>query len=227
MSMKDPRFDAEVNVAGVANLLHAFGGKDFPHFVFLSTGGAIYGEQEVYPASEAHPCRPTSVYGLNKFVGEQYLDFWNREMGLEYSVLRLANVYGPRQNPHGEAGVIAIFNKLLLQEKVPTIFGTGEQTRDFVYVGDVVAAALAAIESKKSGTFNIGTGKETSVNELYREVCLALNKDVPAKYEETRAGEQLRSCIDATKAQSELGWNPQVSISEGIKKTCDWFASNK
>ncbi len=227
MSMKDPKFDSHVNVVGLANLLHSFGGKDFPHVVFISTGGAIYGEQESYPADETHVCQPTSMYGLNKYVGEQYLQFWRREMGLSYTVLRLANVYGPRQNPHGEAGVIAIFHKYLLGEKIPTIYGSGDQTRDFVYVGDVVSAVVSASESKTSGVFNIGTGVETSVNELYKLVCDSLQRNVSANYEEGRAGEQLRSCISPGLAKQELKWEPRVSFADGIQKTSEWFSAHQ
>ncbi|MCB0334610.1 MAG: NAD-dependent epimerase/dehydratase family protein, partial [Bdellovibrionales bacterium] len=219
MSMKDPKHDAEVNVVGLANLLHAFGGSDFPHVVFISTGGAIYGEQEVYPADESHVCQPTSMYGLNKYVSEQYLQFWHREMGLTYTVLRLSNVYGPRQSPHGEAGVIAIFHKYLLGGKTPTIFGTGAQTRDFVFVGDVVSAVLSAAETKTSGTFNIGTGAETSVNELYQLICNSLRTDISPHYEPSRPGEQMRSCITAALANKKLGWEPSVTLAEGIQKT--------
>jgi UDP-glucose 4-epimerase len=224
LSMEDPVFDTEVNVAGVVNLLHAFNGKQYPHFVFLSTGGAIYGEQETFPASESHRIAPASIYGLAKRVGEMYFEFWAREHGMKFTALRLANVYGPRQNAHGEAGVVAIFNTALLAGKAPTIFGSGEQTRDFVYVGDVVAAAKAVSERGICGTFNIGTAVETDVNKLYSMISKALNVSLVAFRGPAKAGEQMRSSIDATFATKTFNWKPQVDLEQGIGLTAKWFA---
>lgn len=223
ISMLDPVLDTDINVKGLVNLLSAFSRDDLPYIVFTSTGGAIYGEQETFPADESHILAPNSVYGLAKRVSELYLDFWRRELGLSFASLRLGNVYGPRQNPHGEAGVIAIFNKLLLNGKTPTIFGTGEQTRDFVYVGDVVAAVKAAIDQRIQGIFNVGTGKETTVNELYTAICAELECDTAADYQPAKIGEQMRSCIDTQHAAAELGWQPGFDLSRGLKETCAWF----
>lgn len=223
VSMENPVLDADINVVGLVNLLHAFSGKKFPHFVFLSTGGAIYGEQDVFPAAETHPIRPASVYGLAKRVGELYLDLWGREHKLTWTALRLSNVYGPRQNPHGEAGVVAIFSQRLLRKQTATINGAGTQTRDFVYVGDVAAAVRAVCDKKITGTFNIGTGRETSVNELYELIRNAAGAPNPAEHAEAKAGEQMRSSIDASLAQQTFGWTPSVQIEQGIKATLDWF----
>lgn len=223
LSMEDPVFDAHVNVVGLVNLLHAFRGKKLPHVVFTSTGGAIYGEQDYHPADESHPNRPTSVYGLAKRVGEMYLDFWARELKLSYTALRLANVYGPRQNPHGEAGVVAIFCQKLLQGKVPVINGTGQQTRDFVYVEDVARAVRLVCESRVTGTYNIGTSKETSVNELYAAICAGLASDVKPQYGQAKEGEQMRSSISANAALKAFGWKPEVQLNEGVQRTAQWF----
>jgi len=216
-SMDDPLFDAEVNVCGLLNLLQALRDRQATHIVFLSTGGAIYGEQEVFPASEEHPVQPTSFYGLAKYVGERYLDLWARSFGITCGVLRLANVYGPRQDPHGEAGVVAIFNKALLQREAPTIFGAGTQTRDFVYVHDVAEAVRVVCEEKISGVFNIGTGLETSVNELYRLICEVLSVDITPQSGPARTGEQMRSSIDAARAGKVLSWQPRVNLKEGLR----------
>ena len=223
VSMEKPVFDTEVNVVGVVNLLHAFRGRKYPFFVFLSTGGAIYGEQETFPASEDHPVAANSVYGTAKRVGEMYLDLWAREMGLDYAALRLGNVYGPRQNPHGEAGVVAIFNKILLEGGTPKIFGSGEQTRDFVFVKDVVRAVWEVAERRQKGIFNIGTAKETSVNKLFQFVCSSLGKDQEAEYHPAKEGEQMRSCIDPSHAGEVFGWSPSVTVEDGLKITSDWF----
>ena len=224
-SMKDPVFDADVNICGLINLLHAFAGRRLPYTVFLSTGGAIYGEQDYFPADEGHKIEPTSVYGTAKRASELYLALWARSHGLKYAALRLSNVYGPRQNPHGEAGVVAIFNNKLLRGEVPVIYGGGEQTRDFVFVKDVAQAVRTVCERGIEGTYNIGTGKETSVNTLYDLICAALGSKVKASYQPQRSGEQMRSCINAGLALKTFGWKPGFSLQEGLKQTCDWFRS--
>ncbi len=230
MSMEDPTFDTSVNVSGLVNILDALSrsrtvGAPAPFFVFLSTGGAIYGEQESFPATESHRIMPASVYGLSKRVGELYLDFWSRELGLPFAALRLGNVYGPRQNPHGEAGVVAIFNQKLLKNEIPTINGTGEQTRDFVYVADVARAVVTALEKRVTGTYNIGTGKETSVNELYDQICRAVGHRPEPNRVPAKAGEQMRSVIDAGAAGRSLGWHPEMTIERGLEATTAWFRS--
>ncbi|NLF25781.1 MAG: NAD-dependent epimerase/dehydratase family protein, partial [Deltaproteobacteria bacterium] len=218
-------FDADVNVCGLLNMLHSFSGRELPYFVFLSTGGAIYGEQDYFPADEKHKTEPTSVYGTAKRVSELYLQLWQRTYGLKFVALRLANVYGPRQNPYGEAGVVAIFNNKLLEGQVPVIYGSGEQTRDFVFVKDVARAVRLACDTKVQGIFNIGTGRETSVNSLYEMIIKSLGSTQKAEYQQERRGEQMRSCIDATLARNSFGWQPEFSIEEGVKLTCEWFRS--
>ena len=223
-SMKDPHHDATINVCGLVNLLQGhLTKKQSPYVIFVSTGGAIYGEQEQFPAPESHPIAPESFYGLSKRMGEMYLDFWNRSFGLEYGVVRLSNVYGPRQNPHGEAGVVAIFCKRMLEGKQPTIYGDGEQTRDYIYVGDVVDAIATMASGKNTGIFNIGTGNETSVNALLTGIMVALNTQVTPLYAPGRAGEQRRSVIDASHARNIFGWAPSKSLTEGLEVTCAWF----
>jgi UDP-glucose 4-epimerase len=222
-SMRDPLFDVQVNVGGIVNLLCACQRPYSPHVVFISTGGAMYGEQETFPAPENHVIRPNSIYGQSKRVSEIYLEFWAREMGLSYTALRLANVYGPRQNPHGEAGVVAIFSESLISGKVPTIYGAGDQTRDFVYVKDVARAVQTVADRKIPGIFNIGTGIETSVNALYAMIAQSLGSGVKAKYAPKKEGEQMRSSIDSALAQKTFGWRPQVTIGDGIGQTANWF----
>ena len=222
-SMKNPHHDVEVNVAGMVNLMCACSAAYRPHFTFLSSGGAIYGEQDVFPAAETHKIRPACIYGLSKHVGELYLEFWVREFGIKASVLRLANVYGPRQNPHGEAGVVAIFNEQLLGGKTPTIYGSGEQTRDFVYVKDVAAAAYKVSTERVSGTFNIGTGRETSINRIYELIASYAGAAGKAKYGPAKEGEQMRSVIDASLAGRTFGWKPVMKVEDGLKATTEWF----
>ncbi|HUH14572.1 MAG TPA: NAD-dependent epimerase/dehydratase family protein [Gaiellaceae bacterium] len=215
-SVEQPRFDAEVNVLGTVNVLEAAR----PHgaqLVFSSTGGAIYGECE-RPASEDDSRRPVSPYGTAKLAAEEYLATWNRLHGTSHVVLRFANVYGPRQLAKLEGGVVAIFTDRLRAGEGVTIFGDGEQTRDFVYVGDVVAAVLAAI-GHDGGTFNVGTGEETSVNELFETCRRIAGVDADVEYAPARAGEALRSVVDVSRAARELGWRPQSSLEEGLRLT--------
>ena len=222
-SMRNPVKDADINVCGALNLLSALDGSRLPYFVFISTGGAIYGEQETYPAPETHANRPTSVYGVSKRAVELFLDLWARQFGLRHAALRLANVYGPRQDPHGEAGVVAIFAKALLEGKSPVIFGSGEQTRDFVYVEDVAAAVNAAVEQKTVGTYNIGTGRETTVNELFVGMREVFGLKIEATYKPARVGDQFRSVIDPRLAGEKLGWKPRFALTDGLVRTCRWF----
>jgi UDP-glucose 4-epimerase len=222
-SMEDPKLDTDINIAGLINILQAFPGGVLPYFVMISTGGAIYGDQDVYPAPEDHPIRPDSVYGLAKRVSELYLDLWQRKFGLKFCSLRLANVYGPRQNPHGEAGVVAIFTERLLAYQQVTINGSGNQTRDFVYVKDVASAVKNVCVVQPNGIFNIGTGVETSVNMLYNMIKESLHSELEPKYGAAKLGEQMRSSIDATAAHKSFDWTPKVKLNEGIKETTNWF----
>ena len=222
-SVADPRFDAEVNIAGFLNLLEAARKSGVRKVVFSSTGGAIYGEQDVYPAPESHPTRPVSPYGVSKASGELYLGYYRAQYGLASVALRYANVYGPRQNPHGEAGVVAIFCERLLRGETCTINGTGKQTRDFVYGPDVARANLLAASGEVEGPVNIGTGIETDVNRLYALLARAAAVDRPAQHAPAKPGEQMRSSVDPSLAAKVLGWRPGVALEEGLHRTIGWF----
>jgi UDP-glucose 4-epimerase len=222
-SVADPAFDAQVNLVGMLNLIEAARQHGLRRVIFSSTGGAIYGEQEQFPCDEDHPRLPISPYGVAKFATEAYLFFYKAQYGIDYVALRYANVYGPRQDPHGEAGVVAIFCGRMLEDQPVTIYGGGEQTRDYVYVGDVVRANLAAVSSPVSGAFNIGTGIETSVNQLFRALAQAAGSNRPAAYGAARPGEQLRSVISPARAIKELGWRPEVSLENGLVETYRFF----
>jgi UDP-glucose 4-epimerase len=222
-SVADPRFDARSNVLGLLNLLEAARESGVQKVVFSSTGGAIYGEQDVFPAPESHPTRPVSPYGVSKAAGELYLGYYRAQYGLKSVALRYANVYGPRQNPHGEAGVVAIFSERLLGAQSCTIYGDGKQTRDFVHVRDVARANLLAVQREVEGPFNIGTGVETDVNHLYALIAEAAGVREPARHAEAKPGEQRRSSLDIGRAASSLGWSPQVPLREGLEETLAWF----
>ena len=215
-SVERPLFDAEVNVLGTLNVLDAAR----PHaaqIVFSSTGGAIYGECE-RPAREDDERRPVSPYGAAKLAAEEYLATWNRLYGTSHVALRFANVYGPRQLAQLEGGVVAIFTDRLRAGEDVTIYGDGEQRRDFVYVGDVVAAVLEAI-GRDGGVFNVGTGTETSVNELFEAARQVAGAEAKASYAPARAGDILRSVLDVSRTERELGWRPQTSLAEGLART--------
>jgi len=222
-SVTDPRFDADVNLSGLLNLLEAATAAGVKRFLFASSGGACYGEQEVYPAPETHPSRPVSPYGVSKAAGELYLGYYAAEKKLSYCALRYANVYGPRQDPMGEAGVVAIFSGRCLAGSTCTIYGDGKQTRDYVYVGDVARANLLALTSDYVGPLNVGTGVETDVVELHRRIAAATGSAHGPKFDASRPGEQRRSCIDPAKAGRVLGWRPEVTLEEGIARTAAFF----
>ena len=222
-SVADPKFDASVNVIGGLNIFESARQSGVKKIIFSSTGGAIYGEQDSFPADEEHPVRPLSPYGIAKFVTENYLFYYKEVHGIDHVVLRYANVYGPRQNPHGEAGVVAIFAKKMLRGEIPVINGDGKQTRDYTYVGDVVRANLLALKYSGSNIFNIGTGIETDVTQLFRILRGLLNPACPEEHGPAKIGEQLRSVISSAKIQRELGWSPGVSLSEGLKMTAQFF----
>ena len=222
-SVADPRFDADVNVGGFLNLLEAARKSGVRKVVFSSTGGAIYGEQDVHPAPETHPTRPVSPYGVSKASGELYLGYYRAQYGLASVALRYANVYGPRQNPHGEAGVVAIFSERLLRGEACTIYGSGQQTRDFVYGPDVARANLLAAERDVQGPINVGTGIETDVNRLYALLARAAGVDRPAQHAPAKPGEQMRSSVDPARARDVLGWRPTVALEEGLQRTVAWF----
>jgi len=227
-SVADPRFDADVNVLGFLNLMEAARGGGVKKVVFASTGGAIYGDPDPEvngggPQPETHPQQPLSPYGITKLVTEKYLHFYETSYGIPYAAMRFGNVYGPRQNPHGEAGVVAIFAERLLEGRQPVINGHGEQTRDYVYVGDVVRAVLAAFDHEGSGVFNVGTGTETSVNELFRTLNELTGGHAEEAHAEGKPGEQQRSVLDVSRAHETLGWRPEVDLEEGLRRTVEWF----
>lgn len=222
-SVADPGFDATVNVLGGLNLLEAGRRNGLKKVLFASTGGAIYGEPDYVPQDEDHVLQPVSPYGITKLCTEKYLFFYEQTYGIPYVALRYANVYGPRQNPHGEAGVVAIFSQRLLAGEPVVIYGDGSQTRDYVFVGDVVRANLAALNHEGSGIFNVGTSRETSVNELFAILRDAAGADVEAGYEAGRPGEQRRSVLSYARTEEGLGWTPSVSLEEGLARTVDWF----
>jgi UDP-glucose 4-epimerase len=223
-SVREPDFDAEVNVLGTVRLLQTCAEHGVKKVVFASTGGAIYGEQKMFPASEDHPMYPLSPYGVSKLACERYMHYFHVEFGLPYVSLRYANVYGPGQDPHGEAGVVAIFCGNLAQDKISTINGGGEQTRDYVYVDDVARANVLTLENETpSGAFNIGTGVETSVNRLYELLLEIADKELPPRHGPSKRGEQLRSCIDPTLAGRTFDWYAQTNIRVGLKETLRSF----
>jgi UDP-glucose 4-epimerase len=223
-SLADPFFDAGINVGGTANVLEAARASECGRVVSISTGGAIYGEGEgqQLPLPEDAPIAPMSAYGQSKFAAEGYVSLYERLYGVSGVSLRLGNVYGPRQDPLGEAGVIAIFCGLLKEGGRPTVFGDGKQTRDYIYVGDVVAAALAAAESEATGAINIGTGKETDVLELIESLkSLSGNESFDPEFAPERTGEVQRITIDAARAERELGWRAEMDLDEGLRVTLD------
>jgi len=222
-SVEDPVFDAEVNVIGTIRLAQACVAADVPQLLFASSGGAIYGDPQGFAAAEDHPMDPVSPYGTAKLAGEKYLQCLAHGTPLVVSVLRYSNVYGPRQDGSGEAGVVGIWMNRLLAGEDAVIFGDGGQSRDFVYVGDVVAANLLALARRAVGVFNIGTGVETTVNDLYGHVAAACGSARPARREAGKPGEQRRSVLSVGRAARELGFSPSVSLPEGLRRTAAWF----
>ena len=219
VSVDRPDYDAEVNVLGTLRILEG-ARKHGAQVVFASTGGAIYGECD-RPAAETAERRPLAPYGTSKLCGEEYLATWNRLYGTSHVSLRFGNVYGPRQEPHGEAGVVAIFMGLLLGGGTPKIYGDGRQTRDYVFVHDVVAALLAAV-GHDGGVYNIGTGTETSVVELYEAIEAATGIDRAPEHVDARLGELQRSVLDPSLAGRELGWRPETPLVDGLRQTWSW-----
>ena len=223
LSVKDPTFDARNNILGTINLLEAAVRTGVKKFIFISSGGAIYGEQDYFPADEEHPTRPLSPYGIAKLTGEKYIYFYHKTYNLNFVILRYANIYGPRQSPNGEAGVIAIFSNKLLSGNQPIINGDGKQTRDYVYVADVVNANVKALTFENNDYFNIGTGLETDVNVLFHKLNHLTNVNAAENHCIAKQGEQLRSVLNSQKAKELLDWEPQVQLEEGLKKTVEFF----
>lgn len=223
-SVADPVHDAEMNVLSTIRLAEAARQAGVRKIVFTSSGGAIYGVPESFPVSEEQPVRPMSPYAASKATGETYLNMYRRLYGLDCSHIAPANVYGPRQDPHGEAGVVAIFARNLLAGAPTAVFGEGSNTRDYVYVGDVVRAFVAASGERGSGMrFNIGTGVETTDRELHTLVARAVGVDDSPEFKPARTGDVPRSALDSTRARRVLGWEPTVDIAEGVARTVDYF----
>jgi len=222
-SVKDPVEDASVNILGGLNLLESARRTGVDKIIFSSTGGAIYGEQDCFPADESHPTRPVSPYGVAKLALEHYLFYYRQAHGLEYCVLRYANVYGPRQNSNGEAGVVAIFTSKMLTREQPVINGDGRQTRDYVYVSDVARANVLALSLDHSDVFNIGTGIETDVRQLLHMLSGLIGARTPEVYAPAKAGEQMRSVVSWRKVHDALGWQPETPLEEGLRRTVDSF----
>jgi UDP-glucose 4-epimerase len=221
VSVADPVLDARTNVLGTVNVLELARRHD-AQVIFASTGGAIYGECETRPARENDERQPLSPYGTSKLAGEEYLATWNRLHGTRHVALRLGNVYGPRQDPHGEAGVVAIFLSRIASGQPATIFGDGGQTRDYVFVGDVVRAFVAAVGAG-GGVYNVGTGIETSVLELWHACTEAAGVESQVSHDDPRLGELRRSCLDNELAERELRWRPEMSLHEGLRRTWEWI----
>jgi len=229
-SIGDPRADASANILGSLNVFEAARRHGVRRLIYASTGGAIYrDEQSGVPADETRPCRPRTPYAVAKCAVEQYLDYFSATFGFEAISLRYANVYGPRQDPHGEAGVIAIFLHRLLAGLAPTIFGDGEQVRDFIYVGDVVAANRAALQTRltpgENFVVNISTGVGTTVNTVWRTIEKVARPSVGAYHEPARSGDVRWSVVDPARARHHLGWTATVSVADGLQRTWEWFAT--
>lgn len=222
-SVADPEFDASVNLMGLLNLLEAGRENGLRRVLFASSGGAAYGEQDEFPAGETHKLEPVSPYGVSKRASELYLSCYRAMYGLEYVAMRYANVYGPRQDPHGEAGVVAIFTVKLLSGEQPTINGDGKQTRDYVFVGDLVRANVALATHAYVGPMNFGTGIETDVNQLFGHIRAACGVEAPEHHGPGKPGEQKRSVISPRLAGEVIGWRPEVGLAEGIGKTVAFF----
>ena len=222
-SVAEPVYDTTVNVLGSVTLLQACVDAGVRRVVFASSGGAIYGDTDVVPTPESHPAAPASHYGAAKQCGEIYGGVYRSLYGLEFTALRYANVYGPRQDPHGEAGVVAIFAERLLAGRTPVINGDGGQTRDYVHVDDVVAANLLAMVAPECGAYNIGTGIETDVVTLYAHIARACDSGAAPQHGPAKPGEQRRSCLDASLAAARLGWRPRIALAEGLPATVEHF----
>jgi UDP-glucose 4-epimerase len=228
-STKDPIEDGKTNILGSLNIIENFikTNKDLDSLhkkiIFTSTGGAIYGDVSIVPTPESYPEWPLSPYGIAKLSIDKYLNYYHKVLGLNFVSLRLGNVYGPRQNSKGEAGVVAIFCDKMLSGENPVINGSGEQTRDFVYVKDVIRAQILALESNENGFFNVGTGEENNINTIFRELKELISPDFKEIHGPSKPGEQKRSCLDFSKIKDKLGWEPEYNIEKGLKETVEWF----
>ena len=222
-STREPVKDSEINVVGTLRMLEAVQRFGVDKLIFSSTGGALYGDPEVDPCPDDHPVIPLSPYGMSKYLGEQYMEFYHRLYRLNFTSLRYGNVYGPRQDPHGEAGVVAIFSQAMLEGKQPEIFGDGEQERDFVCVDDVVEANILAIDRGDGMHMNVGTGQRTSINRVFELLKSIIGYRWDAVHGPARLGDVYQISLDSARAAQELGWTPQVDLEEGLRRTVDYF----
>ena len=227
VSTKHPDQDADTNVIGLLRLMSVAATHQVKSVLFSSTGGAIYDPTAELPYTETSPTDPLSIYGLSKQAGERYLHYFARVSGMRLTLLRLANVFGPRQDSHGEAGVVSIFTDRMMQRGNPVIDGTGEQTRDFIYVSDVVDAFVTAYGQELSGLYNVATGRETSVNQIYGWLRAATGFDGPEEHGESRPNDMLRSVLSSDKLQQASAWRPRVDLQAGIEKTVAWFRTGE
>lgn len=225
-SVKNPQFDAENNIIGLLNIMEAAKDVGVKKVIMASTGGAMYGNKQT-PFTEDMKEEPLSPYGVSKRSGELYLNYYHEQYGVPYTVLRYANVYGPRQNPHGESGVIAIFSEMIAEGKAPVINGDGSHTRDYVFVDDVVNANVLALSSNFIGALNIGTGREISTNDVFRSVVKEFGIALPETHGAERPGEQVTSALSYQKASSVLGWQPTVPFEEGVKRVVEWYKEHQ
>lgn len=228
VSVDDPIFDANNNILGLLNLLNNSVKYGVKKFVFVSSGGTIYGDDAKLPIKEDEIKAPASPYGISKITGEYYVKFFSSVHGIKYSILRYSNVYGPRQNPKGEAGVVSIFSTLMLENKTPVIFGDGKQTRDYVYVKDIVNANMLVMDGKGDNDyFNLAIQKEIDVNQLFNAMAKIIGYKGKPSYAPARPGELQRNSLDISKAKKVLGWKPKYSFEEGLKETIEWFRKNQ
>ncbi|MCM8829517.1 MAG: NAD-dependent epimerase/dehydratase family protein [Candidatus Omnitrophica bacterium] len=226
-SEEDPFFDIDVNIKGSVNVIKAFlDVKNHKKFIFASTGGVMYGDTDIFPTPESLEPFPLCPYGISKLTVEKYMVYFSAFYNLQFVSLRYGNVYGPRQNAHSEAGVIAIFSTNILEGKTPIVFGDGQQTRDFVYIDDIIRANIIMMESPVTGIFNVGTGKETSVNQIFEYLKSASGRDIKKIHTDPKKGEIKRSCLSPEKIFRMTGWKAEVDIKEGIRKTFNWFKEN-
>jgi UDP-glucose 4-epimerase len=222
-SVENPVLDADINILGMLNVLQNSVKYGVRKVIFASSGGAIYGEPENVPVAESHAVRPASPYGITKAVGEEYLRYLYETAGLESVSLRYANVYGPRQDPYGEAGVVAIFTQKMLSGQQPIINGNGRQTRDFVSVDDVVESNLAALNKTARGSYNVGTGVETTINDLFRMLAKLISPTVREVHGPAKKGEQMRIALDASRIHREFDWEPKITLEEGLARTVQFY----
>jgi UDP-glucose 4-epimerase len=222
-SVLDPKFDADVNILGMLNVLRHSIKYGVRKMIFASSGGAVYGEPESLPVAESHPIRPASPYGISKAAGDEYLRYFRDADGLDYVSLRYGNVYGPRQDPSGEAGVVGIFAQKMLRGEQPIINGNGRQTRDFVYVDDVVEANMVAITRAAHGIYNVGTGKESTINELFAMLAGLINPSVREVHGPEKRGEQMRIALDASRLNRESDWESKISLKDGLARTVEYY----